>query len=410
MPTRTEPKVTASKINPTEKASSVEKSTQNNALKRETGDLSTPELPSPAKPLELKNSSRLARNVILGLIAIVVVFLIVVGLGIYTFHWSNAAITKTARLLPYPIASVNYRPISYNLYTADSETLTHYYSKQQELNPSLYTMPTDNEIRSVVMTKLIKDAITDKLAKSNGITVAKADVDAEYDKVAEQSGNPAGIEQNIKELYNWDIPTFKDKVIKPYLVRSKLQEKLSQDTTINGAAKTEAEAVLARVNGGTESFEDIAKEFSQDETTSINGGDLGYFGSGEMVATFEEAVAGLEIGKISGLVQTPFGYHIIKLTEKTTDENGQPKYRASHILIKTKSVDSAIEDELKKSKIWVFPSDFHWDKDQLIVLPESATPDANTNSTDTSDTNQASGTNQDLNTNQAVDTNTDTTE
>lgn len=403
MPTRIDPKSTVSKSNSSVKPANAPRATSNVAARPPMADLTTPELPRPVQPLKLQGGPQLTKKVIIGLIGLIVVFLIIVGLGIYVLDWSNSAITKTARFLPYPVAAVDYRPISYNLYVSDTETLTHYYGKQQELNPSLYTMPTDNEIRSVVMSKLIKDSVTEKLAKSHDVTVSQADVDAEYEKVAQQSGDAAGIEQNIKELYNWDIPTFKAKVIKPYLLRSKLQEKLSQDTALNDAARTEAEAILARVNGKTESFEDTAKEFSQDETTAINGGDLGYFGPGEMVAPFEEAVAALELDQISGLVQTPFGYHIIKLTEKSTDDNGQPKYKASHILIKTKSVDSAIEDDLKKSRIWIFPTGFNWDKDQLTVLPDTVDTGANANSNNTPATNQTDDTDQDLNTNQATD-------
>jgi len=64
-------------------------------------------------------------------------------------------------------------------------------------------------------------------------------------------------------------------------------------------------------------FEEIAKTNSTDTATAARGGDLGFFGQGRMVAPFEQAAFALaEPGAISEVVKTPFGYHIIKLTER----------------------------------------------------------------------------------------------
>ncbi|SVC55812.1 uncharacterized protein METZ01_LOCUS308666, partial [marine metagenome] len=49
--------------------------------------------------------------------------------------------------------------------------------------------------------------------------------------------------------------------------------------------------------------------------SAANGGDLGFFGTGEMIPAFEEAVRLLKAGEITGIIQTPMGYHIIKREE-----------------------------------------------------------------------------------------------
>jgi peptidyl-prolyl cis-trans isomerase C len=79
--------------------------------------------------------------------------------------------------------------------------------------------------------------------------------------------------------------------------------------------KTEDEAkkVLERLNKG-EKFETLAKELSIDKGSARNGGDLGFFGRGQMVPEFEKAAAGMKVGEISGPVKTQYGYHIIKVT------------------------------------------------------------------------------------------------
>jgi peptidyl-prolyl cis-trans isomerase D len=81
------------------------------------------------------------------------------------------------------------------------------------------------------------------------------------------------------------------------------------------AVRAQAEKVLARVKAG-EDFAELARQYSEDEGSKVNGGDVDYFGRGAMVAAFEEAAWALEVGATSDLVQSEFGIHIIKLTDK----------------------------------------------------------------------------------------------
>jgi hypothetical protein len=79
------------------------------------------------------------------------------------------------------------------------------------------------------------------------------------------------------------------------------------------AARIKADGILRRIRAG-ESFEDLAREFSDDASTRDTGGDLGSFGRGVMLPGFDRAVFGMRAGDVSGLVRTPLGYHIIKCT------------------------------------------------------------------------------------------------
>lgn len=79
-------------------------------------------------------------------------------------------------------------------------------------------------------------------------------------------------------------------------------------------AKAKAEAVLAQVNANPDSFLMLAFTNS-DDSSAQQGGDLGYFGPNQMVKPFNDFVFNNSIGKV-GLVETPFGFHIIKITDK----------------------------------------------------------------------------------------------
>lgn len=83
------------------------------------------------------------------------------------------------------------------------------------------------------------------------------------------------------------------------------------------ASEEEARSVIDRLNNG-EDFGKLAAELSTDTGSGANGGDLGWFGKGQMVAPFEEAVFNLYVGQISEPVQSDFGWHIIQLIDRAT--------------------------------------------------------------------------------------------
>ncbi len=106
-------------------------------------------------------------------------------------------------------------------------------------------------------------------------------------------------------------------------------------------AKKKAEEILAKAKAG-EDFAELAKTYTDDPGSKENGGEY-TFGRGEMVKEFEDTAFALKPGEISGLVETTFGYHIIKLEEEMASTPEQVE-QAKEL---RKQIISQYEDELK---------------------------------------------------------------
>ncbi len=88
------------------------------------------------------------------------------------------------------------------------------------------------------------------------------------------------------------------------------------------AAKAKAEALLAQLRAKPAAFAELAAKNSDDPGSAAQGGDLDFFGRGAMVKPFEDAAFAMQVGETSNLVESDFGYHIIRLTDK---RGGQKK-------------------------------------------------------------------------------------
>lgn len=94
-------------------------------------------------------------------------------------------------------------------------------------------------------------------------------------------------------------------------------------------AKARADELLQSVRKAPDSFAEVAKKNSQDAGSAVNGGDLGYFARGAMVKPFEDAAFAMKKGDLSEVVESDFGYHIIKIMDiKTPKQRGFEELRA----------------------------------------------------------------------------------
>jgi len=159
------------------------------------------------------------------------------------------------------------------------EIIVDYLLYDEALNEQLDEDPDVQKVfaeakKKILIARLLKDKVEDKVA------VTEEDIKAYYEKN-------------------------KDKFTLPETLRASHILVKNED---------EAKDVLVQLSNG-ENFEKLAQEYSVDPTSSL-GGDIGYFTRHQLIPEIEDVCFQMEVGEISGIIKTQFGYHIVKLTER----------------------------------------------------------------------------------------------
>ncbi len=198
-----------------------------------------------------------------------------------------------------------------------------------------------NEMAELYGASTVEQIITEKImaaeAKNQKISISESEINTEVDKLKESYGGDDVFEQ-VLQTNNTTLEQVK-KDLKDYLIIQKLMEPLIEITDEemqtyfdeNKESFAEAEQVKAshilvedeatameikaKLDAG-EDFAELAKEFSTDEGSKENGGELEFFSKGTMVAEFEDVAFTLPVNQISDPVKSEYGYHIIKVEEK----------------------------------------------------------------------------------------------
>ncbi len=176
-----------------------------------------------------------------------------------------------------------------------------------------------------------------------GITVDESEIDEEIDKVIEEGF--MGSEEDflmLLEQFGVAVESFREDARLNMLARKIAMEQadfteedgreffeeyrylFEQEEEVEARhilveSETEAEEVAGLLDEG-ENFENLASEYSTDQSNKDDGGYLGFFGRGDMVGPFEEMAFSMDIGDISEPVETEFGYHIIEVLDRTERE------------------------------------------------------------------------------------------
>ncbi|MCR4406386.1 MAG: peptidylprolyl isomerase [Anaerolineae bacterium] len=178
-----------------------------------------------------------------------------------------------------------------------------------------------------VLDVMIEQTLIEQAAEREKVTVTDAELDAIIQRDIEEGG---GAEKFAAWLQanGWTEKDYRQR-LRSQLLTSKMIERVTADVPTMAeqvharhillASEAEAQNVLNQLLAGAD-FVALAQQYSQDEATKANGGDLGFFPRGILLAPeVEEAAFSLQPGQLSGIVQSQFGYHIVQVLERVTD-------------------------------------------------------------------------------------------
>ncbi|MDA1578258.1 peptidylprolyl isomerase PrsA [Bacillus sp. BR_7] len=191
--------------------------------------------------------------------------------------------------------------------------------------------------------------------------VEDKEVDKRFDETKKQVGDQFDTllkQQGMKE------ETFKN-MLRAQLAQEKAIEKTITDKELKDNYKPEIkashilvkdEATAKKVKeelGQGKSFEELAKQYSEDTGSKEKGGDLGFFGPGKMVKEFEDAAYKLKKDEVSEPVKSQFGYHIIKVTDIKEPEKSfeQSKADIKKEIVQKKAQDGEFMNDLMMKEI-----------------------------------------------------------
>lgn len=280
-------------------------------------------------------------------LAALLITITVFGVMIYRMKRDDRATEIAANIIPYPVVSVNgnilWNAETYGTYLFEMRSIKKFYESQQEDLSSEEGKKRLADLKEQLFGQLVDQQIITQEAAKQRITVTSKEVDEEFKKLSESAGGNDKVKETLQKLYGWTIEDFKKK-IKFNLVQKKLADKITNDPSRNGAAKTKADDVLSQIKAGGD-FAELAKKYSED-TSAASGGDLGFVSKGQTVKEFEDAAFALQPNEVSGVVKTQFGYHIIKAFEKKDDQ-----VKVSHILIKGVDLETWLNEQRSKAKV-----------------------------------------------------------
>lgn len=143
-----------------------------------------------------------------------------------------------------------------------------------------------------------------------------------FDRYVREMVAPEAVpDSDVRALYESTKNSYRtvEKVKARHIIASPAGGQVLNSTGDNAQSEEEALAkinrIAAQIRSGKITFEEAAKQFSED-ASAAEGGDLGWFNRGMMVAPFEDAAFKLEKGKMSDVVKTEFGYHLIQLDDR----------------------------------------------------------------------------------------------
>jgi len=204
-----------------------------------------------------------------------------------------------------------------------------------------------------VFGQLVQQALIDQYARDKKVEVSQAEIDKKENetKARMQPGQFEQIlkqqsltEQDVQNIFKQQLVLEKAVATQVHVSDSDVKSYFDKNRTLFDtpaqvrarhilvADQAKAKEVMAKLKAGG-SWDALAKQYSTDPSSKDKGGELGFFGRGQMVPAFQDAAFGAQVNQIVGPVKSPFGYHVLQVEEKKPAQHAT--LASAHDKIKT---------------------------------------------------------------------------
>lgn len=328
-----------------------------------------------------------------------IIILLVAFFGISIFYGLGQYKSSSQRQTYY-IAEVNKSGITSNqLQSAFLKAISGY----DDATLSSLDQSAIVSFKKNILDQLINTELLYQQAQKEKIKISNDEINLEIDKIKDNFSSPEEFNEALK-ANNITLVRLKEDIKRQLMINSVLEKTRNQVSISDEElleyyndnkesflepeqvharhilVETEEEAnnLLLQLKEGLTDFAELAKEKSIGPSAP-SGGDLGFFARGQMVKEFEDAAFSLEPGKISEVVQSQFGYHIIKCEEKKEEYSPtfeEAKERISDTLKYQRENEavSALTSKLREEAVIVFNYDFDAEIESLKSSAEESQP------------------------------------
>jgi parvulin-like peptidyl-prolyl isomerase len=267
--------------------------------------------------------------------------------GVYKLDWQGDLINKVLEVVPLPSAKVNDQFISYPDYVRTLTAAEIFYAKQKE--NGMPKIPNTDEIKALVMDRLVSDVLVYNLAQRYKINVSSEDINAKLEEVIQNKGSQEEAEKFLRTNYNFSLEDYKKYFIKPNLYYSKTNEAIIDDEAVNGEAKKKIQEALSKLRNG-EDFVKASAAYSEDAKAQEAAAQENFL-RGELPKDIEDLLFSSKVGDYTDILNLPDKFVIFKLINKDEDKGVLTLQR---ILVKIKTIEDLIKIEKEKAQIKIY--------------------------------------------------------
>jgi len=326
--------------------------------------------------MEKKQNKKVRLSVIIySLLIIVALFL---GLATTLVYGFSADENKFARVLTenisFPAVVINYYHfVSTGELSGNLKAVRSFYENQDFSKAGIRVdFSTEDGKKRLkarekqLLNKMIEDKAIEILARRRGVKINNNLVSQNLLRKLKEYGSEETVRKDLARLYGWNMEDFKEKIVKPDMYKDELEKIVFRENKNRWqeSANKIKEAAEELKNGGE--FSEIAGAYSEGATAQESG-NLGWFKKEQLLPKLAEIAFSLEKGKVSGVIESELGYHIIKLEEKKSENGEQEMARISQIFIRHFSFVDWLEEQMKNMKFFIPIKDYYWDQENLTV-------------------------------------------